>query len=110
MNRLDAMEIFVRVAELASFTRAAEQLAMPKASMSNAVRELETLLGTQLLRRTTRKVEMTHDGRLFYERCRDVLGDLDELQAMFVDEPQGLRGRLRVDMPNRLARNLVIPH
>src|SRR3546814_8511114 len=70
MNQLNAMQVFVRVAELASFTRAAESLGLPKASASTAVQKLESLLGTQLLHRTTRRVHLPADGRAFYERCR----------------------------------------
>jgi DNA-binding transcriptional LysR family regulator len=109
MNPVDAMQIFVRVAELASFTAAAESLGLPKASASTAVRRLEAQLGVQLLHRTTRKVQLTHDGRQFHERCRDLLDDLDELQTMFQRHDAALAGRLRVDMPAVLARTLVIP-
>jgi DNA-binding transcriptional LysR family regulator len=109
MNSLDAMQIFVRVAELASYTRAAESLGMPKASVSTAVQQLESELGTQLLHRTTRKVQMTLDGRACYERCKDLLADMDELRSMFQQGPHSLRGRLRVDMPTGVARNMVIP-
>lgn len=109
MNQLDAMQIYVRVAELASFTRAADSLGLPKASASTAVQQLETTLGARLLHRTTRKVEMTQDGRAYYERCKDLLADVDELQAMFEQQPQSLRGRLRVDMPSGVARNFIIP-
>ena len=83
MNRLDSLQMFVRVAELSSFTQAAEQLGLPKARVSTAVQQLESLLGTRLLHRTTRRVQMTQDGQAFYERCKDVLADMDELQAMF---------------------------
>ena len=109
MNRLEAMQIFVRVAELASFTRAANSLGLPKASVSTAVQQLETALGARLLQRTTRRVEMSQDGRAFYERCKDLLVDMDELQSMFQQGPQSLRGRLRVDMPGGVARMHVIP-
>lgn len=109
MNQLDAMQIFVRVAELASYTRAAESLGMPKASVSTAVQQLESEFGTQLLHRTTRKVQMTLDGRACYERCKDLLADMDELRSMFQQGPQSLRGRLRVDMPTGVARNMIIP-
>lgn len=109
MNQLEAMQIFVRVAELASYTRAAESLGMPKASMSTAVQRLESGFGTQLLHRTTRKVQMTLDGRACYERCKDLLADMDELRSMFHQGPQALRGRLRVDMPTLVARATVIP-
>jgi DNA-binding transcriptional LysR family regulator len=109
MNQLEAMQIFVRVAELASYTRAAESLGMPKASMSTAVQQLESEFGTQLLHRTTRKVQTTLDGRACYERCKDLLADMDELRSMFQQGPQELRGRLRVDMPTGIARTMVIP-
>jgi DNA-binding transcriptional LysR family regulator len=109
MNRIDAMHIFVRVAEMASFTRAADSLGLPKASASMAVQQLEGQLGTQLLRRTTRHVQMTQDGERFYERCKSLLADMDELAAMFQHAPQSLRGRLRVDMNSRIARHQVIP-
>ncbi|MBB3228278.1 DNA-binding transcriptional LysR family regulator [Luteibacter sp. Sphag1AF] len=109
MNLVDAMQIFVRVAELASFTRAAETMSLPKASISTAVRQLETSLGTRLLHRTTRRVELTLDGRAFYDRSRDLLADIDEAQAMFHGGGQALRGRLRVDMPERLAHNYIMP-
>ncbi|MGH8073323.1 MAG: LysR family transcriptional regulator [Lysobacter sp.] len=109
MNKLNAMQAFVRVAELESFTRAADTLGLPKASASTAVQKLETLLGTQLLHRTTRRVHLTTDGQAFYERCKDLLGEMDELQSMFQRGPQMLRGRLRVDMSSGLARNFVLP-
>src|SRR4051812_16128956 len=99
MNHLEAMQVFVRVAELASFSRAAQDLSLPKASASTAVQQLESNLGTRLLHRTTRRVELTQDGRAFYERARDLLADVDELASMFQRGGQALRGRLRVDMP-----------
>jgi DNA-binding transcriptional LysR family regulator len=109
MNRTEPMHIFIRVAELASFTKAADHLGLPKASVSTAIQQLEAELGTQLLLRTTRRVQMTQDGQRFYERCKSVLADLDELSAMFQHAPHSLRGRLRVDMNSRIARHQVIP-
>jgi len=101
------MHVFVRVAELASFTRAADSLGLPKASASTAVQRLEAQLGTQLLHRTTRRVQLTHDGQRFYERCKDVLADLDELNTMFQQAPQALSGRLRVDMNSGVAKHVI---
>jgi DNA-binding transcriptional LysR family regulator len=109
MNRLDSLLIFVRVAELSSFTQAADRLGLPKARVSTAVQQLESLLGTRLLHRTTRRVQMTQDGQVFYERCKDLLADMDELQAMFQLGQHALRGRLRIDMPTLIARDQVIP-
>jgi DNA-binding transcriptional LysR family regulator len=109
MNQLEAMQIFVRVAELASFTQAADSLGLPKASISTAVKQLESLLGARLLHRTTRKVQLTQDGLTFYERSKDLLTDMDELRAMFQRGEGAISGRLRVDMPSGVARNIVIP-
>lgn len=111
MNPLDRMTIFARVAELSSFTQAADALGLPKASVSNAVQQLENQLGTRLLQRTTRKVQLTHDGQAYYERCKDMLVDMEELQGMFKQSgAEAVRGRVRIDMPTGLARNAVIPH
>lgn len=109
MSRLESMKIFVRVAELASFTRAAEAMGLQKASASMAVRQLEEHIGARLLHRTTRKVQLTQDGRAFYERCKDVLAQVDDVQSMFQSRSQSLRGRLRVDMPSGVAQDHVLP-
>ena len=109
MNQLEAMQIFVRVAELASFTQAASSMGLPKASVSAAVQQLEARLGTRLLHRTTRKVQVTQDGQVFYERSKDLLADVDDIQTLFRHDGRGLRGRLRVDMPLAVAREVVLP-
>lgn len=109
MNTVEAMQVFVRVAEQASFTRAAESLGLLKATVSVAVQQLESSLGTRLLHRTTRKVQLTLDGQAYYERCKELLSELDNLQSMFQQSGQALRGRLRVDMPSGLARLYVVP-
>jgi DNA-binding transcriptional LysR family regulator len=110
MNRLDALRVFVRVAEMASFTRAAESLGLTKASASTVLRRLEADIGARLLHRTTRRVTLTQDGQAFYERSKNLLADLDELQSLFQkDGGETLRGRLRVDMPSGMACEVVIP-
>ena len=110
MNPLDRMQIFARVAQLSSFTQAAQVLGIPKASASLAVQQLEAQLGTRLLHRTTRRVQLTQDGQAYFERCKDVLDDVDELQTMF-HQPEGtaLRGRVRIDMSTGIARHMVLP-
>ena len=106
---IETLQVFVRVAELASFTQAAQSLGLPKASASTAVQRLEASLGTRLFHRTTRRVQLTQDGQACYERCKDLLADLDDMQTMFQPAASGLRGRLRVDMPMRIAQDLVVP-
>lgn len=109
MDKIHAMQLFVRVAELESFTRAADTLGLPKGSVSRQVQALETSLGTRLLHRTTRRVQLTQDGMVYYERCRDLLTNLDELDGLFQTDPASVSGRIRVDMPVTLARGLIIP-
>lgn len=109
MTPLDAMTAFVRIAELNSFTKAAASLGLPKSSASAAVAQLEAHLKTQLLYRTTRRVQLTHDGQAYYERCRDILSDFEDMDAMFQSAPGVLTGALRIDMPVSMARNFIVP-
>lgn len=109
MDRFDAMRVFMRVAELQSFTQAADSLNLPKATVSTSVQQLESLIGTRLLHRTTRRVRLTADGESYYLRCQDLLADLDETEAMFRSDAAELRGKLRIDMTVPMARGLIIP-
>lgn len=109
MDLLDAMTVFARVAETASFTGAAQVLGRPKTSVSLSVQRLEEALGTRLLHRTTRRVRLTHDGQALYQRGLDLLADADELRTLFRPADGGLQGRLRVDMPLGVARHIVLP-
>ncbi|NTZ05468.1 LysR family transcriptional regulator [Burkholderia metallica] len=109
MQNLDALLIFARVAEMASFTRAAESLGIQKGRVSMVIRALERDMGVALLHRTTRRVQLTEDGRAFYARATDLLAEVQELQSMFSGRGTSLRGRLRVDMPTELARSVVVP-
>ncbi|NYT43920.1 LysR family transcriptional regulator [Alcaligenaceae bacterium] len=106
---LTALRIFVRVAELGSFTQTAEQLGLAKGRVSAAVQKLEMQVGTRLLQRTTRQVRLTADGEQFLGRCKALIEDAENLQAMFQPVKSGLRGRLRIDLPTALARRLIIP-
>lgn len=109
MDRLDLLHVFVRVAEMSGFTPAANSLGLPKSSVSNAIKDLEQRLGATLLRRTTRRVALTPDGQTFYDRAKVLLADADDLQSMFQQDEADISGRLRVDMPVGMARNLIIP-
>jgi DNA-binding transcriptional LysR family regulator len=105
---LEALRIFVKVAELASFTRAAEHLGMPKARVSLRVQALESTLGVRLLQRTTRSVRLTADGEQLLPRARRLVLDAEEVGALFQAE-RALRGVVRLDLPGALARDTVIP-
>ena len=109
MDKIHAMQLFIRVAELESFSRAADTLGLPKGSVSRQIQSLENHLGCRLLHRTTRRVLLTQDGMVYYERAKDLLSNLDELDSMFQSDPSSVSGRLRVDMPVSVARKIVIP-
>jgi DNA-binding transcriptional LysR family regulator len=109
MDRWQTLSVFVRVAEMESFTAAAKSLGVPKATASNALQQLEARLGTRLLHRTTRRVHLTQDGAVLYERCKDLLADIEEVETLFQKSAEALTGRIRVDMPSRMARFRVIP-
>ena len=109
MDKIHAMQLFIRVAELESFSRAADALGLPKGSVSRQIQALENQLGCRLLHRTTRRVHLTQDGMVYYERAKDLLSNLEELDSMFQSDPSSVSGRLRVDMPVAVAQNVVIP-
>lgn len=103
----DDLRIFARVARLGSFTKAAQQLGVPRPTVSTAVLRLEAQLGARLLQRTTRRVQLTSEGERVLVRCETVLDELDELGALFQPGAQ-LSGRLRVDMPLGMATGLLM--
>jgi DNA-binding transcriptional LysR family regulator len=109
MNKLELLRTFVRVSELSSFTLAGEDLGLPRSTVSEHVRALEALLGTRLLQRTTRKVQATQDGLVLYERSKDLLSHMDEIEGLFHQDEASLSGRIRIDLPNILARQVVMP-
>jgi len=109
MDRFLRMQVFVRVAEAGSFTRAADRLQLPRATVSTAIQQLEAELGARLLQRTTRKVQLTHDGAAYYERCLRLLADLEEADALFRQGHGAPKGKLRIDVPGRLGRLVLAP-
>jgi DNA-binding transcriptional LysR family regulator len=109
MQNLEPLLIFITVAEMGSFTHAADSLGIQKGRASTSVRKLEEELGVRLLHRTTRSVQLTEDGRLFHARARDLLADVDDLHSMFAGDRVALRGRLRVDLPTEVARATIVP-
>jgi LysR family transcriptional regulator, regulator for bpeEF and oprC len=109
IDRVQAMRIFVRIVDTSSFTRAAESLEIPRATATTTVQALESLLGVQLLVRTTRKVTLTADGAAYYERCAHILAAIEEVESGLFNRPENLRGRLRVAMPGMIAASIVVP-
>ncbi|RQR57493.1 LysR family transcriptional regulator [Burkholderia sp. Bp9125] len=109
MDKLDQVRIFLQVAEMGSFIKAAHALDVPRATVSAAVQQLETGLGTRLLHRTTRQVQLTADGALLLERGRRLLAEADELDRLFRGRDRDVIGRLNVDVPSRIARRVIAP-
>ncbi|ACD18905.1 MULTISPECIES: LysR family transcriptional regulator [Paraburkholderia] len=109
MDRLQAMQVFTRVVDTNSFTRAAETLDLPRASVTTIIQNLEAFLGTRLMHRTTRRLSLTPDGAAYYERCVRILADVEETEASFQSGNKKPHGKLRIDMPGSIGRLLVIP-
>ncbi len=109
MDKLMAMQVFVQVVDCGGFTRAADQLQMPKATVSTLIQQLEGALGVKLLNRTTRQVHVTADGAGYYERCLRILADVRDTEEALTKVQTSPSGRLRVEVPSSLGRHVIIP-
>jgi len=110
MRRFSDLEAFIAVVESGSFTAAAERLDVAKSAVSRRVTALEERLGVQLLRRTTRRLNLTETGKSFYEHSARILADLDEAEAAVLQQHGELRGNLRVALPLSFgARHMYKP-
>ena len=109
MDQILTMRVFARVVEAGTFTKAADSLALPKATVTKQIQHLEARLRIKLLNRTTRRVTVTADGAAYYERTARLLADLDELEASMGNARTNPQGRLRVDVGSSMANLLIIP-
>lgn len=109
MNKLQAMEVFVNVVDSGGFTRAAEIMQLPKATVSTLIQSLEASLAVKLLHRTTRHVSVTADGAAYYERCLRILSDVRDAEESLSRTRLSPSGRLRVDVPTGLAGSVLVP-
>lgn len=103
MNKLRAIQLFVRLADLGSFTRVAEQTNSSKSLISKEISRLEDDLGARLLHRSTRNVQLTHAGEGYLQRAREILSKLDDADNFVHDLQQDLRGRLKINAPMALG-------
>jgi DNA-binding transcriptional LysR family regulator len=101
MDKLSAMKAFVRVVEAGTFTKSADLLGVPKAQVTRLVQSLEEDLKTLLLNRTTRRVVVTADGAVYYERARRVLDDIEELESSMSHAKVNPRGDCGSTWPRR---------
>ncbi len=99
MDKLAAMEMFVRVVAEKSFSNAARQLGVSKSVVSKAVSELEDRLGAQLLNRTTRQMSLTEVGQAYHGRCLEILDQVDEVEQLVSDQAHAPKGLLRIAGP-----------
>jgi DNA-binding transcriptional LysR family regulator len=109
MNRLDAMSIFIAVADAGSLTAAARRLGMPLATVSRKVAELESHLNTRLLHRTTRQLSLTEAGSSYVAACRRILEDIGEAERAATGENAAPKGELVVTAPVVFGRLHVVP-
>jgi LysR family transcriptional regulator for bpeEF and oprC len=104
MDKLQAMQVFTRVVDANSFSRAADTLRLPRASVTTIIQNLEASLKVRLLNRTTRRLSLTADGAAYYERCVRILADIEETEHSLSSAVTAPRGKLRVDMPDSIGR------
>lgn len=109
MDKLQAMEVFVQVVDTGSFTRAADNMKLPKATVSTLIRNLEGKLAVKLLNRTTRRISVTTDGATYYERCLNILAEVREAEEALTRAQASPKGRLRVDVATGLGRHVILP-
>lgn len=99
MDKLNSMKTFVEVVNGESFTAAADRLGLSRAQVSKSVMKLESHLGTRLLNRTTRRVSLTEIGRVYFERCKEILNDIDEIESLAGEQTIRPRGTLTISAP-----------
>lgn len=103
------MQIFSRVVEAGSFAGAAKTLSIPRSTVSRSIQDLESELGVSLLQRTTRSLRLTSNGSFYYDHCRQILLEIEGVEAALSDSATLPSGRLRVDMTSSFARAIVLP-
>jgi DNA-binding transcriptional LysR family regulator len=108
-TQLGSIAIFCKAAELGSFTAAARALALTPAAVSRSVGRLEERLGNKLFRRTTRSMQLTDDGQLYYAQCRAALGQIEDAQRSITGQHTHPRGLLRISVPGTYAHTRLLP-
>lgn len=109
MDQLQALRVFVRIAESGGFSKAADTLNIPRPTVTKLIQDLESHLRIKLFQRSTRKVVVTDEGQAYYHRAVKVLADVDEMDTLFADARGAPRGRLRVDIGSSLANLILLP-
>jgi DNA-binding transcriptional LysR family regulator len=107
MDRFEAMRAFIRIVERRSFTLAAQDIGVPRSTITQTIKRLEARLGVRLLQRTTRTVSPTLDGEAYYRRCMAIIDDVEDAEGAFGSaKPKGM---LRIEVQGTLARHFLMP-
>lgn len=109
MDILICMRTYAAVVSTGSFTQAADRMGISRALTSKYVGRLEEHLGVRLLNRTTRKLNLTEVGRAYYQRCRQLIEDLDELEAAVRHQQASPQGQLRIAAPTTFGESYLTP-
>lgn len=109
MDRIDGMRLFVRVAEMGSFSAVAQQLDLARSVVTRQVAALEAHLGTKLIARSTRRLNLTSAGAAYLEKCREILSLIEAAEAGLADERQAPRGHIRVTLPFSFGIRQMMP-
>ncbi|RED53834.1 LysR family transcriptional regulator [Aestuariispira insulae] len=109
MHDVNDMAVFVRVAELGSLSGAGHDLRLSPAVVSNRIAKLEDRLGVRLLNRTTRKVQMTEEGQVYFDHCVHILQQIEEVESTLSEKKQAPKGVLKVTMPTSFGKMHVSP-
>ncbi len=109
MSQWEGFEELVKVVDVGSFSGAARAMGVSKGHISQRISQLEDRLGTRLLHRTTRKLSLTELGNLYYQRCKQVIEDLDEIEQTVSEFQQRATGLLKLSSPNLLGEMHIVP-
>jgi len=109
MDKLWAMQVFARVVECGSFSRAAVSLDIANATVTSSVRNLETYLGVTLLSRNTRTLRLTDEGERFFSHCVDLLKRVEEAEASVQEQTNSVQGQLRIESPVGFGKTVIVP-
>ena len=109
MSKWDSVEVLAEVVEAGSFSAAAERLSVSKSHVSRQISQLENRLGVQLLIRTTRRLALTEVGQAYYQRCREVLNNMDEADQSVMDMQDTPRGNLRMTVAGAFGERYIAP-
>lgn len=109
MDRIDALKLFVLVAETESFTKAADISNQPRSTVSAVIKQLEGKFGVRLFYRTTRQVTLTHEGQALLEKSQSLIDEMEETENIFRVHKRNVSGKLKVDVPSRIGARVIAP-